>query len=165
MQQKKGFTLIELLVVIAIIGLLATLSVVALNNARERARDARRVSDIKQIQTALELYFNANDEYPPSAVAGDNITAANSDENPADRVLTGTISDANTTFMNPIPSNPSPDDCGGVNNWDDEYTYVRTDGDTGDYTIEYCLGNDTGGIKGGVIQEATPDASFSEAAD
>ena len=51
-----GFTLIELLVVIAIIGLLSTIAVVSLNSAREKGRDAKRVADIRQIQTALELY-------------------------------------------------------------------------------------------------------------
>ncbi len=58
MQAKKGFTLIELLVVITIIGVLATFSVATLNNAREKSRDSRRISDIKQIQTALEHYSN-----------------------------------------------------------------------------------------------------------
>jgi len=56
MSNKKGFTLIELLVVIAIIGLLSTLAVVSLNNARGKARDAKRISDVKAIQTAIELY-------------------------------------------------------------------------------------------------------------
>jgi prepilin-type N-terminal cleavage/methylation domain-containing protein len=63
-KQKKAFTLIELLVVIAIIGLLATISIVALSNARSRARDARRLSDIKQLQTAIEMYYQYNGYYP-----------------------------------------------------------------------------------------------------
>lgn len=60
----RGFTLIELLVVIAIIGLLSTLAVVALQGARVKSRDAKRVADIKQVQTALELFANAEGAYP-----------------------------------------------------------------------------------------------------
>lgn len=61
---SKGFTLIELLVVIAIIGILSSVVLASLNNARKKGRDARRVSDIKQIQLALELYYDSNGEYP-----------------------------------------------------------------------------------------------------
>ena len=61
---KKGFTLIELLVVIAIIGLLSTLSVVALGSARAKSRDSKRLSDIKQVQTALELFYTDQGNYP-----------------------------------------------------------------------------------------------------
>lgn len=61
---KKGFTLVELLVVIAIIGLLSTLAVVALGTTRAKARDSKRLSDIKQVQTALEMYYTDNSAYP-----------------------------------------------------------------------------------------------------
>jgi general secretion pathway protein G len=60
----KGFTLIELLVVIAIIGLLSSMSVYAINVARMKARDARRMADIRQIQTALDFYHDDNSEWP-----------------------------------------------------------------------------------------------------
>lgn len=62
--RQNGFTLIELLIVVAIIGLLATLAIVALTSAQQRARDTKRVADLKEIQTALELYWNDNNEYP-----------------------------------------------------------------------------------------------------
>jgi len=65
-RNQRGFTLIELLVVIAIIGMLSSVVLASLNSAREKSRDARRLSDIKQIQTALELIFDdsAPPEYP-----------------------------------------------------------------------------------------------------
>ncbi len=61
---EKGFTLIELLVVIAIIGILSSVVLASLNSARRKGRDARRVSDIGQLQLALELYYDANGSYP-----------------------------------------------------------------------------------------------------
>jgi prepilin-type N-terminal cleavage/methylation domain-containing protein len=66
---KRGFTLIELLVVIAIIGILASVVLASLNSARRKSRDARRLADIKQIQVALELYFDDNSNtYPDDTV-------------------------------------------------------------------------------------------------
>lgn len=65
---EEGFTLIELLVVVAIIGVLATIILGSLNNARASARDAKRLSDIKTIQTALEIYYLDNGEYPPTSL-------------------------------------------------------------------------------------------------
>lgn len=61
MKKGRGFTLIELLVVIAIIGILSSVVLASLNSARKKGRDARRIADLKQIQLALELYY---DSYP-----------------------------------------------------------------------------------------------------
>lgn len=127
MRKQKGFTLVELLVVIAIIGLLSTLAVVALNNARTKARDARRVSDIKQIQTALEMHYNDNGGYP--------LTAA------------GPVSGAAFgTTMAAVPVNPTP---GGAT-----YTYTSTDVST--YQLTYTLEGTVTGITGSGAHTATP---------
>ena len=68
-KKSKGFIFIEVLVVIAIIGILSSVVLASLNSARKKARDARRLADIKQIQTALDLYFDANNsEYPSGGV-------------------------------------------------------------------------------------------------
>ncbi len=72
-----GFTLIELLVVIAIIGVLASIVLASLNSARRKSRDARRITDLKQIQLALELYFDAQSppQYPEAKDPTLNCTA------------------------------------------------------------------------------------------
>lgn len=64
MEKRKGFTLIELLVVIAVIGLLASIVLVALGQSRAKARNSRRQADIRQLSTAMELYYGDNgDKY------------------------------------------------------------------------------------------------------
>jgi prepilin-type N-terminal cleavage/methylation domain-containing protein len=60
----KGFTLLELLVSMAIIGLLASVILGNLSSAREKARDAQRVSDLNEIRYAAELYFREHGEWP-----------------------------------------------------------------------------------------------------
>ena len=66
---SRGFTLIELLVVIAIIGILSSIVLASLNTARIKSRDARRVSDLKQLQIALQLYYDANASFPTTTLA------------------------------------------------------------------------------------------------
>lgn len=61
---RKGFTLIELLIVVAIISILAGIVLVGLRPSLQTARDARRVAEIKQIQTGLQLYYNRQGVYP-----------------------------------------------------------------------------------------------------
>ncbi|MDD3285686.1 MAG: prepilin-type N-terminal cleavage/methylation domain-containing protein [Patescibacteria group bacterium] len=128
---KKGFTLIELLVVIAIIGLLSTLSVLALNGARARARDAKRIADIKQIQTALEMYYNDNNVYPS---------------------LLSQLTTTTPPLIKVLPTAPTPTDgnCTGAQN---TYTYTFYAGSGGSgtatYALTYCLGSATGNVASG----------------
>lgn len=68
--RKQGFTLIEILIVVAIIGILASVVLVGLGPAQQAGRDARRLSDLHQVQNGLELYYNKCGFYPGSAASG-----------------------------------------------------------------------------------------------
>ncbi|MFA6257832.1 MAG: type II secretion system protein [Candidatus Paceibacterota bacterium] len=70
---KKGFTLIELLVVVAIIGLLSSVVLASLNSSRAKTRDAKRLSELRQIVNALELYAIDNGGIYPSTGNMNNV--------------------------------------------------------------------------------------------
>lgn len=61
--KNQGFTLLELLVVVAIIGVLAGLIFVAIGDSRDRARDSRRASDMRQVISAQEWIINEDNRY------------------------------------------------------------------------------------------------------
>ncbi len=154
-KDKKGFTLIELLVVIAIIGLLSTLSVIALNSARARARDAKRISDVKQMQVALEMYYNDVGDYP----ATDSITPT---------TPPSSIASDSGVYLRVIPEPPTPYDgsvCAinqGESYEANKYLYKRTGGpgEVPSYTITFCLGSPVGQgdsqLAGNTILTMTP---------
>jgi len=119
LRSKRGFTLIELLVVIAIIGILATIVLVSLNTARQKARDTRRISDLRQVALGLEMYYDDNSSYP--SVTG--CTAAN---------WTGTMTTAiSPTYITSVPIDP-------VNSGNNVYMYG---GDGTDYALRAYLEN------------------------
>lgn len=64
---EQGFTLIELLIVITILGLISTVILVGLGGVRASGRDTRRVADLRQVQNALEIYFDRNRTYPQAS--------------------------------------------------------------------------------------------------
>jgi prepilin-type N-terminal cleavage/methylation domain-containing protein len=64
----RGFTLIELLVVIAIIGLLSTIIAAPIQNARKKAKDAKKIAELKSTILAIEQYAEANNNNYPATL-------------------------------------------------------------------------------------------------
>jgi len=125
---KKGFTLIELLIVIAIIGVLATLLMVNFVGVRERARDAQRKSDIRQIQSALEMYRADQGVYPASGInAGDFPTTCGSSFVSPDGAI---------TYMTKVPCDPF-----GINYYNTGNYLYQDKNLKAAYDIQACLEN------------------------
>jgi prepilin-type N-terminal cleavage/methylation domain-containing protein len=132
---QQGFTLVELLVVVAIIGMLASLSIVALGSARTKARDAARVASVKNIQTALELYYSDTGLYPSTVTPGSPLVTSS------------------VTYLNSVPKNQTPW-TGGACSTGAEFAYAGSS-TPGNYKITFCLEAATGGLGNG-WHTATP---------
>ncbi len=112
---KRGFTLIELLVVIAIIGLLASIVLVSLSGARAKAYDVSRKSELKELQAALELYYNDHNSYPST-----NGQWWGNSPNGGNQI--NWIPGLTPTYISVLPQDPvyTPSACGG---WGGAYLY------------------------------------------
>ncbi|MBI2475891.1 MAG: type II secretion system protein [Candidatus Taylorbacteria bacterium] len=108
-KQTRAFTLIELLVVIAIVGVLSSVVLASLNSARQKARDVKRVADVKSLQLALALYFDANSKYP------------------------GVLGDLTPTYISTVPTPPTT----GVSQTD--YAYVPLNSTCNSYHLGGAL--------------------------
>lgn len=97
----RGFTLIELLVVVAIIGVLSSVVLASLNEARERARDSQRLAEMRSLITGLALYRNEQGRFPshgPDNGCGTNTCVSQLED------------DLVPTYMPQIPIDPSRGD-------------------------------------------------------
>ncbi len=129
-KQKKAFTFVELLVVIAIIGILTFLAIVYLQSSHRNTRDSKRLADVRQMQTALSMYYFDNRVYPETLVPGEAL-ASNS-----------------IVYMEKIPEAPVPadGDCTIENN---VYTYSTSNSGTS-YIIDFCIGKQVGELVAGI---------------
>lgn len=106
MKTKNGFTLVELLVVISILGILATIGLVAFSSTQAKGRDTQRKSDLKQMTTALELYFSDNSSYPTASVNGQINGCPSTVPTPC-AWGSGEFTDGKTIYFKVLPKDPS----------------------------------------------------------
>lgn len=101
-----------------------------------RWRDTKRISDVKKIQTALEMYYNDNGDYPPQASSTSFASG-------------GQIAGANGVYLRAVPTPPVSADgnCGFATDY--TYTYIGRAPASPGYKIEYCLGESVSGIPAG----------------
>lgn len=120
-----GFTILELLVVVAIIGIISALGLALLSDTRARSRDARRLSDIHEIEKALHLYYSDHSSFPISVIA---------------TTIDGSVTDGLSQTLEAggyISDTPSDPRTGTY-----DYTYETNDVGT-DFTLSFCLETDT----------------------
>ena len=104
-----GFTLVELLVVIAILGILVTIGLTSFRSSQARGRDTQRKSDLKQIASALELYYSDYGKYPDAA-GGVILACPSSSSAPCTWGASGKeFTDSKTLYMKLVPKDPVSD--------------------------------------------------------
>jgi type II secretory pathway pseudopilin PulG len=105
-----------------VIGLGSSVVLLALNSARAKARDAKRVADVRQIAAGEELYYNDNNSYP------------------------STLQNLETNYLGQVPTPPQPAD-GFCTIGENQYSYKLLD--SGHYELTFCLGEVTNGYPAG----------------
>lgn len=149
-KHKRGFTLIELLIVIAIIGVLTTLLMTNFVGVRQRARDAQRKADLRQLQATVQLFHTDNGRYP----IRQNTYRINITECPTSE----SFSYNGVTYMSKVPCDPLGSESGSYNGGN-YYYYSSSDGST--YTLAACLENANDNDVNATTTAPSPSASGS----
>ena len=105
---RSGFTLIELLVVISIISLLSSVVLASLNSARVKSRDAKRIAELRELSTALELFYHDKGYYPRDTV---NATVAGCWRGTANWIPDGSDYNWSNPYISKQPQDPKDMCC------------------------------------------------------
>jgi general secretion pathway protein G len=119
---QRGFTLIEMLIVMVVIGILAGILLTNMQGARQRARDGARKIDMREIKTALRLYYNDFQAYPANDGQGNILGCGNGTA--ACTWGGGAFTANGTQYMSYIPKDP-------INLGSQKYTYTQTNAGDG----------------------------------
>lgn len=123
--KSLGFTLIELIVVISIIGVLSSLIINNLNDARARARDTKRKQELSSLKTALRLYYNDYQTYPAAPAGNDDILGCGANGTTACGGTGADFSTTGTVYMKQLP----------------EFSYYSQDDNGDGFTLKTTLEN------------------------
>jgi len=127
-KNKKAFSFMELLTTIIIIGIIISTATVSFTKIRENSRDTKRIADVKQIQSALELYYSDNGEYPET--------------------LGSSIVSGNKIYLEKVPEAVTPVD-GSCSEGENSYSYTTSDDNNNYYYLSFCIGKDVDDYKAG----------------
>ena len=147
---NKRFKL-EIIAVLILTLILAMGAVIVISSAKQRSRDARRVSDIKRIKAALELYYSHCNQYPASINGGEPIAQE------------AGVCSGSAVYLESVPENPIPtdhDSCSANDELAKTYTYqvINNPAKGSSYTLEFCLGNPIGEFSAG-LQKVSPTSN------
>jgi hypothetical protein len=121
-KNQKGF--VEILASgFMFLGLLSSVVLLSLSSARAKSRDAKRLADIRQTASALELYFNNKKAYPE------------------------TLNQTTPNYIGVVPAPPKPAD-GTCSEEQNQYAYKKLGKEQ--YELNFCLGNSAGGYLAGM---------------
>lgn len=133
---QAGFNVLQTAILVFIIFVLAVVVVLAYFSAQRTARDAKRISDIQQLQLALKHYYEEFGYYPQASTSNQAVGVDNSF----------------SRFISPWPTPPPAD--GNCTNQYNTYAYEQLNSGE-NYQIRFCLGGEYGKLKAGV-RIATP---------